>query len=69
MVLGVPLNRFCNEYMLSVGANGGSILKVYYGINNGYTGNTLKDKAEAYLKDCGITQEQIDSLRAIYLGD
>ena len=69
MVLGVPLNRLCNEYMLSVGANGGSILKVYYGINNGYTGKTLKDKAEAYLKDCGITQEQIDSLRAIYLGD
>ena len=34
-----------------------------------YAGNTLKEKAEAYLLSCGVTKEQIQSLRTIFLED
>ena len=65
-VLGVSESNLAKEYMLSVGAYGEKILEVRDGINT-YEGATLKDRAEAYLLDCGITQEQIDTLRGIYL--
>ncbi len=65
-VLGVSESNLAKEYMLSVGAYGEKILEVRDGIN-AYEGATHKDKAEAYLLDCGVTQEQIDTLRSIYL--
>ncbi len=65
-LLGVPENYLANEYMLSIGAYGNSILKVRDGIKK-YSGATLKDKAAAYLLDCGITQEQIDTIRNIFI--
>ena len=52
---------------MSVGAHDGSFLKAWNLISNNYSGVTEKEKAIAYLKDCGITQEQIDSLYSIYL--
>ena len=65
-VLGVPEARLANEYMLSVGAYGNDILKVRDGLKE-YGGATLKECAELYLLDCGITMDQIETLRDIYL--
>ena len=67
LALGVPYNSVFDEYLMSVGAHDGSFLKVWNSINNNYSGASAKEKAIAYLKDCGITQEQIDSLYEIYL--
>ena len=65
-VLGVKESAIGNEYMLSVGAYGEMYVKVRNCINT-YEGATFKDRAAAYLLDCGITQTQIDTLRDIYL--
>ena len=67
MALGVPYSAVFDEYLMSVGAHDGSFIKIWNAINDNYSGATEKDKAIAYLKDCGITQEQIDSLYDIYL--
>ena len=69
LALGVPYQSAVYEYTLSVGSYGQSIVNVYNVLNSSYSGATSKDKAEAYLKDCGITDEQIASLRSIYLDD
>ena len=66
-VLGVPRQMLIYEYTLSVGSYGNKIVAVYNTLNSSYSGADFKAKTEAYLKDCGITQEQIDSLREIYL--
>ncbi len=34
-----------------------------------YKGDTLKEQAEAYLLDCGVTKSQIKSIRDIFLGE
>jgi hypothetical protein len=52
--------------MLSLGAYGNDILKVRDGLK-AYGGATIKECAEAYLLDCGLTQSQIDSLRNIFI--
>ena len=65
-VLGVPESRLANEYMLSVGAYGNDILKVRDGLK-AYGGATIRECAESYLLDCGLTMEQIETLRDIYL--
>lgn len=67
MALGVPYSAVFDEYLMSVGAHDGSFIKIWNAINDNYSGAAEKDKAIAYLKDCGITQEQIDSLYDIYL--
>ena len=69
MALGVPYDALWTEYMYSVGAHDGSILKVWNGIMDNYAGSDSREKAIAFLKDCGVTQEQIDSLYQIYLTD
>ena len=68
-VLGVPESYLANEYMLSVGAYGNDVLRIRKGLNSYYTGANIKERAEAFLLDCGITQEQIDTLRGIYIED
>ena len=68
-VLGVERQMLIYEYTLSVGSYGNKIVAVYNSLNSRYTGATFKEKAENYLKSCGITQEQIDTLREIYLED
>ena len=65
--LGVPYQMLVYEYTLSVGSYGNKIVAVYNKLNSSYSGADFKAKTEAYLKDCGITQEQIDTLREIYL--
>jgi hypothetical protein len=44
------------------------IMSVVEGIDQ-YEGNTLKQKAEAFLLECGVTQAQIESIRNIFLGE
>ena len=68
-VLGVDRQMMIYEYTLSVGSYGNQIVAVYNHLNNSYSGSSYKVKAENFLKDCGITQEQIDTLREIYLED
>ena len=65
-VLGVPESKLANEYMLSLEAYGNDILKIRDGLK-AYGGATIKECAEAYLLDCGLTQSQIDSLRNIFI--
>ena len=67
-VLGVKESALGHEYMLSVDAYGERYLEIRDGIN-AYEGATFADRAAAFLLDCGITQEQIDTLRDIYLAD
>ncbi len=67
-LLGVPESRLANEYMLSVTAYGNDILDVRDELKT-YGKSTLKENAEAYLLDCGVTQEEIDSIREILLDD
>ena len=66
-VLGVERQMLIYEYTLSVGSYGNQIVAVYNKLNSSYSGANFMVKTENYLKDCGITQEQIDTLRAIYL--
>ena len=68
-MLGVPEGYLANEYMLSITAYGNDVLKVRDGMKNGYEGANLKECAEAFLLDCGVTQEQIESIRDILLED
>ena len=66
-VLGVERQMLIYEYTLSVGSYGNKIVALYNQLNSSYSGANFMVKTENFLKDCGITQEQIDSLRAIYL--
>ena len=66
-VLGVDRQMLIYEYTLSVGSYGNKIVAVYNQLNSSYSGASFKVKTENFLKDCGITQEQIDMLRQIYL--
>ena len=66
-VLGVERQMLIYEYTLSVGSYGNQIVAVYNKLNSSYSGANFMVKTENFLKDCGITQEQIDTLRAIYL--
>ena len=66
-VLGVERQMLIYEYTLSVGSYGNKIVAVYNKLNSSYSGASFKVKTENFLKDCGITQEQIDTLREIYL--
>ncbi len=67
-VLGVSEQNALREYLLSLGSYGNSILKVRDGLK-AYGGATLKECAEAYLLDCGVTYDQIESIRNIFIED
>ena len=67
-VLGISHDNALREYLLSVGSYGNRILEVRDGIN-AYEGETFQKRAEAYLIDCGVTMEQIESIREILLDD
>ena len=67
-MLGVSEGNLANEYMLSVTAYGNDILKVRDALKT-YGGSNIQECAEAYLLDCGVTMEQIESIRNILLED
>lgn len=66
-VLGVSKDDCLKEYGLS-NLTLGSIKKVEKGLAS-YEGKTHKDRAEAYLLSCGVTKQQISSIRNIFLGE
>lgn len=66
-VLGVSRGDCLKEYSLS-NCNISNILAVEKGLD-AYGGSSLKENAELYLKDCGITDTQIQTLRQIFLGE
>lgn len=66
-VLGVSRGDCLRDYGLS-NLPISSIMAVEEGLNR-YPGNSLKERAEAYLLDCGVSEYQIASIRNIFLGD
>lgn len=65
-LLGVSAEDCLKEYGLS-NMKITSIKIVENGLKE-YDGNTLKEQAESYLLSCGVTEEQIQSIRNIFLG-
>ena len=65
-VLGVSEDLALREYLLSVRSYGNYILEVRDGLK-AYNKSTMKANAEAYLLDCGVTMEQIETIREIFL--
>ena len=69
-VLGLSEADLQSEYGLSIGYatyNRKVINEMKTTLANNYAGSNIKERATAYLLDCGITQEQIDSIRSILL--
>lgn len=66
-LLGVSEEDCLKDYGLS-NATIANIKLVENGLR-AYEGDTLKEQTESYLLSCGITEEQIQSLRNIFLGD
>lgn len=48
--------------------NGGNVLTLLEKLENDYEGETLSQKIAAFLLSAGVTQEEIDSIRSIFLG-
>ena len=55
------------EYCTTKGSDQPAIDKVRNGIKTNYTGATYTDKVIAFLNDCGVTNDQINSIRNIFL--
>ncbi len=66
-MLGVSRGDCLRDYGLS-NLPIANILTVEEGLK-AYPGSTLKEQAEAYLLDCGVSEYQIASIRNIFLGD
>ena len=66
--LGVSEHNISIEYCRSIGGYEPNILIVRNYINENYEGDTYQERTEAYLLDCGVTQEQIESIQNIFLG-
>lgn len=73
-LLGVPAESLQRDYLLSnFGSIGGSrnIARIkgdYIDYINNYEGATLAEKAENFLLDLGVKQEQINTVREVMLG-
>jgi hypothetical protein len=66
-MLGVSRGDCLRDYGLS-NLYIANILMVENGLKT-YGGETLKEQAEAYLRACGVTEYQIETIRNIFLGD
>ena len=66
-LLGVSADDCLKEYSLS-NMHLTHILTVEQGLA-AYGGDSLKAQTESYLRSCGVTQAQIESIRNIFLGD
>ncbi len=71
-LLGVSEDDLLREYELSALYNGylvrEDILKLRDGLMK-YEGATMKQKAENYLLDCGVTKAEIEAIRDIFLAE
>ena len=78
-LLGLDVNTLLMEYELSAFSSQGTlgstsyaglranILATYNYIDNNYSGERFSDKVESFLLEIGVTQTEIDSIRAIML--
>ena len=69
-LLGVSDDDLKKEYELSAFSDGFADLEEYAKLTTNiehFEGNTTKDKVEGYLLSIGVTQEQIESIRKIFL--
>lgn len=66
-LLGVSAEDCLKEYGLS-NMKITNIKLIENGLKE-YDGNTLKEQTESYLLSCGITEDQIQSIRNIFLGE
>ena len=71
-LLGVSEEDLIDEYELSAlfyfSADTDAINSMKLTLDT-YEGNTTKEKVENYLLECGVTMEQMDSIREIFLED
>ncbi len=67
-VLGMSEWNLSHDYCFTNGSHEVNVLTVRDGLAE-YPGNTIQARAEAYLLSCGVTQEQIDSIKEILLED
>ena len=65
--LGVDEYSCVVEYCTTKGSDQPAIDKVRNGIKNQYNGANYTEKVVNFLKDCGVTDNQIQALRDIYL--
>ena len=65
-LLGMSEWNLSHDYCFTNGSHEVNILKVRDGLAN-YPGATIMERAEAYLISCGVTVEQIASIRSILL--
>ena len=70
-VLGVSAEDCLKDYSLTQHTELSNILTVTEGLKKYDTTGTmtLKEQAEAYLLDCGLTPSEINTIRAIFLGE
>ncbi len=66
-VLGIDERSCIVEYCTTKGSDQPAIDKVRNAIKNNYSGADFTEKVENYLKSCGITDAQIQSLRDTFL--
>ena len=67
-LLGMSEWNLSHDYCFTNGSHEVNVLRVRDGLAD-YPGATIKDRAEAYLLSCGVTAEQIASIRDILLDD
>ena len=51
------------------GTEFGGMFQAFYTRLKSFEGETLSEKTESYMLSIGVTQEEIDSIRAIMLGE
>ena len=72
-LLGVSEEDLMREYQLSSLHHGelwaADQMQEFVALFRGIEGATMQDKAETYLRAAGVTREEIDSIRRIFLGE
>ena len=66
-LLGFSDWNLSHDYCGTIRSNNASILRVKNGLIENYEGSTRQEQVTNYLLSCGVTQEQIDSIRQILL--
>ena len=70
-ILGLSEEDLYREWELSILQNGGAFFEEmdsFVETMKTFEGSTMKEKAENYLLSIGVTQQEIDSIREIFLG-
>lgn len=71
-LLGLSEEDLYREWELSILQNGGAFyeeMEDFVEIFKSFEGDTMQEKAEKYLLSIGVTQQEINSIREIFLGE